>query len=165
MIRHALFWVGIGLVLVAPNALIAQKEALVRRGAKVILALAPVDPRSLMEGDYMSLNYELDNLWWQTGRDWPDDGALVVKPDGIGVSRFVRRDDGQPLAPFELRVRYRKRKQRIKIGAEAFYFQEGQGALYRNAKYGELRVTTSGDSVLVRLLNERREPLGPKCFP
>jgi uncharacterized membrane-anchored protein len=37
------------------------------------------------------------------------------------------------------------------VGTDAFHFQEGQGASYARARYGELRVGTSGTSVLVGL--------------
>ncbi|MFX7329222.1 GDYXXLXY domain-containing protein, partial [Acinetobacter baumannii] len=35
----------------------AQKEMLLKEGQLVLLPLAPVDPRSLMQGDYMALRY------------------------------------------------------------------------------------------------------------
>lgn len=35
-------------------------ETLLRQGRTVYLELAPVDPRSLMQGDYMALSYQLE---------------------------------------------------------------------------------------------------------
>ena len=39
------------------NWSIYQKEQTLRDGQLVLFELAPVDPRSLMQGDYMSLRY------------------------------------------------------------------------------------------------------------
>ena len=48
-------------VLVVVNSAIWQKERHIAEGEVVYLELAPVDPRSLMQGDYMALNFELSN--------------------------------------------------------------------------------------------------------
>jgi uncharacterized membrane-anchored protein len=45
--------------LTAVNFSIAAKERLLAHGRIVVLELAPVDPRSLMQGDYMQLNYRV----------------------------------------------------------------------------------------------------------
>ncbi|WP_319022245.1 GDYXXLXY domain-containing protein, partial [Proteus mirabilis] len=47
------------LVLAFVNAAIWQKEALIGTGTTVYVELAPVDPRSLMQGDYMRLAFAL----------------------------------------------------------------------------------------------------------
>ena len=160
MISRGLFFAGLLLALVVPGALIAQKEKLVRSGTPIILVLAPRDPRSLLQGDYMTLNYDISGLGWSQGSAWPKDGKLVLKADDKGVFRFLRLDDGTPLLPGEQRLRYRKRSASVRIGAEAFYFEEGHAADYQTARYGELRVTGEGDAVLVGLRGEKLEPLG-----
>ena len=48
-------------VLVVVNSAIWQKERHIAQGEVVYLELAPVDPRSLMQGDYMALNFALAN--------------------------------------------------------------------------------------------------------
>ncbi|MDE6162343.1 MAG: GDYXXLXY domain-containing protein, partial [Bacteroides sp.] len=40
------------------NWSVYQKEQTLRNGQLVLFELAPVDPRSLMQGDYMRLNYK-----------------------------------------------------------------------------------------------------------
>src|SRR5690606_9942359 len=47
------------LVLGAVNYAIYAKERVIRDGDVVFLELAPVDPRSLMQGDYMALRFRL----------------------------------------------------------------------------------------------------------
>ena len=51
--------VGALLVLGAVNFSIAGKERIKRDGEVIYLDLAPVDPRSLMQGDYMTLRFRL----------------------------------------------------------------------------------------------------------
>nr|WP_255016738.1 GDYXXLXY domain-containing protein [Psychrobacter sp. PraFG1]UTT87693.1 GDYXXLXY domain-containing protein [Psychrobacter sp. PraFG1] len=50
---------GLLLTLSVVNISIAKNEKLLATGESVLLKLAPVDPRSLMQGDYMALNYAL----------------------------------------------------------------------------------------------------------
>ena len=59
MARRLLLALGAALVFGLFNWSIAQKEALLRDGQVVRLALAPVDPRAFLTGDYMALNYAI----------------------------------------------------------------------------------------------------------
>ena len=51
--------VGLIVVLVGVNLGIKKYETHLATAEKVLLQLAPVDPRSLMQGDYMALNYAI----------------------------------------------------------------------------------------------------------
>lgn len=158
--RNAVILGGLAFVLIVPAALIVQKEALLATGKPVLLQLAPRDPRSLMQGDYMVLNYAISrDQGWEP--HLPRDGHLVLRLDEQGVGQFVRlHEPSTPLAPGELLLRYRVRDGRVRLGAEAFFFQEGQARLYEGARYGELRVASDGTSVLVGLRGAERQPLG-----
>jgi uncharacterized membrane-anchored protein len=159
--RRSLIFVGLAVALGVPAGLVMHKEGVVRHGDLLLLRLAPVDPRSLIEGDFMQLDYEVSNaVRLGAHEEVPADGKLVLKVDAGRRGTFARFDDGSPLGPDELRLRYRRRKGFVRLGAEAFYFQEGRGDRYTMAKYGELRVTGSGDAVLVGLRDEELKPLG-----
>ena len=151
------FWIVLAGILATVNGLIAHKEATLRSGRRMLLRLAPVDQRSLMQGDCMVLSYELERSVPTAAL--PRDGRVVVAVDHNDVAEFVRVHAGEPLAPGEQLLRYRIRG-RIRLGAESFFFQEGHDKLYRGARYGELRVAANGSSVLVGLCNEERRPLG-----
>ena len=43
------------------NYSVLKKEKLLSDGHLILLKLAPVDPRSLMQGDYMRLRYDISN--------------------------------------------------------------------------------------------------------
>jgi uncharacterized membrane-anchored protein len=159
--RTGVIFGGLVLVVVALTSLVVRKEAVLTHGKTVLLELAPVDPRSLMQGDYMILDYVISR---ELQRQSPSssDGRLVLRLDELGVGRLVRvHDAGTPLQPEEFLLRYRMRHNyRIRLGAEAFFFQEGHAERYARAKYGELRVQENGDSVLVGLRDAERRPLG-----
>lgn len=162
-LRYAiLFGVAVA-ILVFINIQIVGKEKLLTTGQIVLLELAPVDPRSLMQGDYMALRYRIArDIEKDKG---PRDGNLVVKLDERGVASFVGYHvAGQPLGPGEHLLRFRRRGAGIRLGAESFFFQEGHAKYYSNAKYGELRVDDSGQSVLVGLRGQNLEKLGPDVW-
>jgi uncharacterized membrane-anchored protein len=161
LIRRATVLVGLVLILVLVNWSIAKKEALLRDGTLMLIELAPVDPRSLIQGDYMRLEYRIARDIPDT-HNWPHDGHIVVTAGADNVARFVRRhDEGTPLSAGEHLLIYRRRGSwRIKLGTDAFFFQEGHASRYEGAKYGELRVDASGESVLIGLRDAERRPLG-----
>lgn len=138
------------------NALVWKKEQTATHGRTVLLDLAPRDPRSLMQGDYMTLNYSLDT---EVRDGLSDSGQIVLKLDGRGVAKGVRVHRGEPLAADEQLLRYWNRRW-LHIGAESFFFQEGDAALYDKARYGELKVDAEGNSVLMGLRDEHLQFLG-----
>jgi uncharacterized membrane-anchored protein len=155
---------GLVIALALVGIEVGRKERLLASGQVVLLELAPVDPRSLMQGDYMRLDYAVSRLGAAT-TGWPRDGALVVQADAQGVARFVRRDDGQPLSSGEHRMTYRRRGPAVRVGTDAFYFQEGTADVYAQARFGELRVAPDGTSVLVGLRDADLRPLGTAGSP
>lgn len=157
--RARVIFGGLLLVVLALVVLVVRKEQVLTHGTPLLLELAPVDPRSLMQGDYMVLDYAVSReLGWSHSSE---EGRLVLRLDEQGVGRFVRKHEpGIPLGPGELLLRYKVREGRVRLGAESFFFQEGHAERYVGAKYGELRVTGDGSSVLVGLRNAERQPLG-----
>lgn len=158
--RTSLLWGMAVVILVAINVAVWQKERVRTHGRVVLLELAPLDPRSLMQGDYMVLDYELAR---EIGSQTPGrsvDGAAVVRLDEHGVAQFdhIWRP-GERLQPDQALIRFRKRGDAVRIGAEAFFFQEGQAARYQEAVYGELKVAPDGEVVLTGLRDAAFAPL------
>jgi uncharacterized membrane-anchored protein len=154
---------ALALLLVAVNVTIWQRENLLRDGQTVLLELAPVDPRSLMQGDYMALRFALAQKVQPTDGSAiaVTDGYVVVKRDqrNVGVfERFYR--DGEPLAANESRLRYRLRQHNVRIVTNAYFFQEGTAAEYSGAKFGELRVAADGEALLVGMRDKDLKVLG-----
>jgi len=148
------------IVLIVANGLIIQKEYLKANSQAILLELAPVDPRSLIQGDYMRLRYVISREVEDT--NIARDGHIVVRLDKNSVAHYVRIHDPQtPLAQDELLLRYRQRKYDVNIGPESFFFQEGHAKYYNNAHYGEIRVSKTGDVLLIGLRGEHFKELGP----
>lgn len=128
----------------------------------MLLELAPLDPRSLMQGDYMALRFRVaDEAMPRDRIKRAMDGRLVLALDGRSVGRFRRFADTSPLGAGEVLIRYRVRNGQFKIASNAFFFQEQQGELYQNARYGEVRVSPDGEALLVGLRGENLDKLGP----
>ncbi|MEW6687496.1 MAG: GDYXXLXY domain-containing protein [Pseudomonadota bacterium] len=151
------------LMLAAVNWGILGRERLLEDGRVVLLELAPLDPRSLMQGDYMALRFKVaDEAFGRFGRrKEAADGRVVVKLGERGVGSYVRLDAGESLAPGEIVLRYRIREGRLKFATNAFFFQEGTAKLYERARYGEFRVAPDGEMLLTHLIGDKFERLGP----
>ncbi|TET37654.1 MAG: hypothetical protein E3J69_02275 [Anaerolineales bacterium] len=158
--RNLLLWLFAFLAVVVINVLVIQKEQLLATGQLVLLELAPVDPRSLVQGDYMRLRFDIsDEVETETNMR---DGFIVVRLDSENVARYVRiYDQNTSLAQDELLLRFRQRTYDVRVGPESFFFQEGTAKYYNNARYGEFRVSKSGDVLLTGLQGEDFEELGP----
>ena len=135
------------------NYSIVQKEKLLKNGQLVLLELAPVDPRSLMQGDYMALRYDISR---NNSDDIYKRGYCVVRIDHNGVASKVRFQEGvTPLNEGEHMIRYSSTNGwSVNIGAESFFFQEGHAERYEQAKYGGVKIDGKGNSLLVGLYDE-----------
>lgn len=161
--RRLIIAMGALLVLAVANVAVYQHEQLLATGRTVLLELAPVDPRSLMQGDYMALRFRVaDDAFGERPGDTWRDGRIVLGLDEAGVGTFRRFDDGSSLAEDEVAVRYRIRNNRPLFATNAFFFQEGHASYYANARYGEFRVGPDGESLLVALRGVSLETLGPQ---
>ena len=141
------------LVLVFFVLSVLSKESTLANSRQILVQLAPVDPRSLMQGDYMALNYSI------TGRIRDNGGKyVVVKVDDDNVATFVRQQNDKNLNDGELLIRWTTNKRgRISIGADNYFFQEGTGDKYAVARYGLLRVDSDGNCVLVGLCDKEKQ--------
>ena len=150
-----------GLVILAfVNFGIYQRERLLTEGDIVHLRLAPVDPRSLMQGDYMRLNFEVaDRAFPPMDPGRTSDGHIVVLLDSHRIGHFRRFADGRPLAPGEVGLRYRVRDGRPNFATNAFFFQEGRAEHFARAAFGEFRVGADGEMILTGLRGPRLEKL------
>lgn len=152
--RSRLSILGILLFLLASNLMIAGKERSLQSGRPVILELMPVDPRSLMQGDYMTLRYKLASELESSGEG---EGVVYLTLDPRGVATTISTKDAPGLIP----LRYRRRDNQVLFDAESYFFQEGQGEVFRAARYGQLQVDEGGMPILTSLLDERLHPIIP----
>lgn len=173
---------GTVLVLGVANVAIVQKERILSDGQTVLLELAPVDPRSLMQGDYMSLNFALSQnlsaLSWGLPKDvlakmdaqqWV---VVAVQLDANKVAQLkgvYLEQDGQerlwteegPVAePSDvMRLRMRRHRSNWTPGTDAWFFAEGSADRFDAARYGEFAVVEGGQSLLRAMLDEDRKEI------
>lgn len=173
---------GTVLVLGVANVAIVQKERILSDGQTVLLELAPVDPRSLMQGDYMSLNFALSQnlsaLSWGLPKDvlakmdaqqWV---VVAVQLDENKVAQLkgvYLEQDGQerlwteegPVAePSDvMRLRMRRHRSNWTPGTDAWFFAEGSADRFDAARYGEFAVVEGGQSLLRAMLDEDRKEI------
>jgi len=160
--RHLNIALLLALALVIGVALwsVAGLERTVRDGRPVLVELAPVDPRSLMQGDYMALRFAIDRSLpsrWKVER-MPR--YVYVSVDAEHRAAFAAVGDTLPAPAGQVALQIRLRDNRPSVGPNAFFFQEGQGAVYERAKWGELRVDASGRALLTALRDEELQVLG-----
>jgi Uncharacterized membrane-anchored protein len=145
------------------NWSVFKKEQTLKDGRLVLLHLAPVDPRSLMQGDYMKLNYEITSSpSGLTDGKTATRGYAVLQTDSNRVGRLIRLQNTlNPLKDNEIAIKYKRVNKRIILGAESFFFEEGQDTLYQNAVYGGLKVDKKGQSLLVGLYDKNFRHIQP----
>ena len=145
---------------------IVKNEKVLSEGETVLLELRPVDPRSLMQGDYMTLHFEVCNHIY--GLEAELNKFCVVQLDDDRVAHFVSltNDAAVALREDELLLRYSLEKNSwggkfYTIGSDSYFFQEGTANKYATAKYGMLKVVTKGDMIgtcsLVGLCDENKK--------
>ena len=164
--RRNLVLVSMVIILAGINWSISGKEKHLATGHIVYLDLVPVDPRSLMQGDYMALRFRIGDQVYQAlpkteeYKRWRrnaegGDGYVVVEQDDKGIALFNRLySEGESLAENELRLRYRVRNGSVKLATNAFFFEEGQGVVYQPARYGQFRVNNTGELLLSGMYDE-----------
>jgi uncharacterized membrane-anchored protein len=143
-----------------------KNEKVLSEGETVLLELRPVDPRSLMQGDYMTLHFEVCNHIY--GLEAESNKFCVVRVDDDRVAHFVSltNDATVALREDELLLRYSLEKNSFgrksyTIGSNSYFFQEGTAIKYVTATYGMLKVVTKGEMIgtcsLVGLCDENKK--------
>ncbi|PJG57451.1 GDYXXLXY domain-containing protein [Aeromonas cavernicola] len=154
-------------ILAGINVVVWRYEQAISSGEMVLLQLAPVDPRSLMQGDYMRLDYQLArDVASQRARQTDplaltnQYDTLVIRLDDHQVASWVVEGNPAQLSASERRLQVRQYHQQWLIGPDAFFFEEGTGELFEAARYGEFRLQENGKALLVGLRDSQYQPIG-----
>jgi len=144
------------------NMEIASKERIISAGTTMLLQIAPRDPRSLMQGDYMALRYSMAGEIAAAAKNAEiSDGSVIVSLGGIDGAQFVGLYAGQSLSPGQHLLQFRKRGETVRVASDAFFFEEGQWETYNGARFGEIRVDADGSAVLIGLRDAEGVRMGP----
>lgn len=168
--------VGVFLIVLlgAVNYKVQQFEDVLATGKPVVLKIAPADPRSLMQGDYMVLNYAILSELQQsqfssesnesnetTGIDESSPSGkkayILVHLDKNHVATFCEEQleiptDFKHCTPnVYLPIRYKGWLP--ELPSQDYFFAEGKGEHYAQAEYAEYRFK-DGILLLARLLDK-----------
>jgi len=132
---------------------VVQKERLISSGQKMILKLQPVDPRSLMQGDYMRLDFQLANDIENKEKFETKKAIVKLDSKNIGTLKSLYTK-GSKLNKNEIVLNFKYKYDRVVIITDAWFFQEGKAKKFEEAKYGEFRIDSSGVGLLVKLLDK-----------
>lgn len=159
--------------------LIVQHEWNLVKSESIFVELAPVDPRSILQGDYMALNYQLhfagvDAAESAVNRASSDISIQDFK-DQSQIMSYVRLDLQRRViqTSFDPRLLqiYPASSSKLLLknphntfealypAANSFMFAEGLEPCYRNAKFAELKVKENGKALLSDLLDQQLKPL------
>ena len=164
------FWGIVGAQLVVLLAMIGVKEATLQTGTEVVLQTVPVDPRSLFQGDYAILRYEigvpgLNRLPWdQDDSSRPQKGQVVyvtLRDAGIvwvADGYEFRREDAGPVA---IRGEIDDRGM-LDFGIGTYFVPEGTGRAIERAQDVKVVavVDQDGNAVIKEVLVDG-EPFEP----
>ncbi len=150
------------IAIVAINVNINKKQELIENGEVLLFKLAPVDPRSIMQGDYMRLRFDLANdirerhLLKNNGKKTSNHhGFAVVEKGENKIVTFVELFHNQVLEQNQFMVPYKMRRYQVVFTTNAFYFQEGKASHFQKARYGQFRMSNSGEMLLVNMIDEK----------
>ena len=149
--RKIIVFTALILILIFVNWTIYQKETLLKSGKGIYLKLSPVDPRSLMEGDYMHLNFELTD---KLNKITKNPGTVVLKLDKKGIATFKKLYKGGKLAPDEVIMKFKYKNRQSRLSSDAFFIEEGKSKKYSSAKYAYFKVSPDGTALLKDLADE-----------
>lgn len=152
---------------VAFALLITKHQNHLNQGQIIYAKLAPADPRSLIQGDYMQLNYE---LFWANypSREFGDFTLSTTSAPPTMLAK-VTLDDKNIIIATDRWGKTGDRLLRLKNpsnyldtahpAVNSFMFAEGLGECYERAKYAKLSVLDNGDNMLVDLVADDLTPL------
>lgn len=121
----------------------------------VYLKIEPFDPRALLSGDYMQVNYDFERpylakqgqpLVLQVGEN-----DVLSLPAAKGKETLAAQADTPQKHPQTVSIKTLGPSYRV---PHQFYFQEGTGKKYENAAYAKAAVLPNGSLLLVGLTDE-----------
>ncbi len=171
LVRAAVLCAAGLLALGVSQAQVMHYQNILKNGTSIRLQLAPLDPRSLLQGDYMELDYVLRgqiSTWLRVNPKVLQEisasgrGCALLRPDShkvwqlVGVSATAAgacppsaTTNGQTLTSLAFYWRH----ENADWGANHWFFTDGAQSRYAQARYGILKVAKNGTALLADLEN------------
>ncbi len=160
------FWIAVAGQLVFLIGFIAVKETALRTGTEVVLQTVPVDPRSLLQGDYAILDYEIADLPAFMDDLPTGETAYVVLYLGQEVWEAERYEYFSP-APAETFIKGRvDRPGHLDFGIGTYFVPEGTGRIIETARDVKVVVNLDSDgNAIIKQALVDGEPFDPDSGP
>jgi uncharacterized membrane-anchored protein/uncharacterized membrane protein len=155
-------WVPIVLIIVVQLSIIGvqigKSESLLARGELIKLELQPVDPRSLLQGDYVVLRYSISSMPISPEPRMNEKVSIGLVKNEQGVyeysGSFLKgkvENVKQPGIDVWITGRYKGSGQ-MEYGIENYFVAEGTGLdLQEKVEYANVKVSKNGDAILESL--------------
>lgn len=155
-----------------------QSQQIKLRGEILFLELAPVDPLSLVQGQYMRLRFGIEKRYDTTQEDYRiiqnnrGNGLAMISLDSkrigtltglLAPNQWQQQSHGGDTLLLQVHVQHTEPDgfYVIRIQQNSFLFQENTEDRYAHARYGMFRVHENGRYVLIDLADENLRPLTP----
>ena len=141
---------------------VATKEHTIKSAQEIIVKLAPLDPRSLLQGDYVLLRYEITNLT-EAAPKVPSGFlpkrikvVLTQKNNVYTYKTHLAWTQDYTLEPGDIIMNGKiKGGNSVVFGIENYFIEEGTGReVERNSKYAKLKIASNGDAYITELLEK-----------
>ncbi|OCY48587.1 GDYXXLXY domain-containing protein [Acinetobacter pittii] len=154
--------------------LVAKNEWHLHHSKSIFIELKPVDPRSILQGDYMALAYELhlQSLKALAGSEGEALEQVIFNRSSVPAkvildsqNRVIRTilDTNNSSAGQSLILKNpENRLQALYPASRSFLFAEGLAHCYEKAKYAEFKVNIKGEAILFDLRGEELQSLNCK---
>ena len=161
-IKKILLIINIVILFVVTGFSANKEESYKKLDSYFYLELTPVDPRSLLQGDYMTLNYDITDKasdFIYNNRTYIYDGEneneveeirelrkladakrayIAVRLDKNRAARYVKITKEKTDEKDLLFIAYKTDGFNVDINANSYLFQEGTGDKYQNARYSKV---------------------------
>jgi len=143
-------------------------------GKKIILKVNPVDPRSLMRGEYIRLSYDFSELEIKLENKLPKGEAIyIILKNNLNLwvyngYSFKKPDENVTFIKGNVRYSYAvydKEKNKtmnlgIDFGIEDYYVEEGKAVEYENKidsenLYVKVSLNSNGEGIVYGILEEK----------
>ena len=149
------FWATVAGQIILLLAFIAVKETTLRTGTSVLLQTVPVDPLSLLQGEYVGLDYEIANISDEIPNSRQGDTIYIqLLEDAEGVWRGIAYTLNKPDADRVFIKGTVTRAGRLEFGINTYFIPEGTGHIIERSRDVIVRVAVSsgGTAVIEELL-------------
>ncbi len=157
--RWKLIWLVVILMVSFVTYNGVKNEVAIQSGKEIRLALAPVDPRSMLQGDYVTLRYDISTL--SEGTELPANKKIkvVLSPTSKGPYEYggYYKVEGKWNKPYEPSgddivvngLTYSDHD--VQYGIESFFIPEGTGLEFDDKTMAIIRVGENGNALLIDL--------------